>query len=317
MPNHSNASLAALLLTQRLVETDAAPLKASEYWSLLERIDEPERLMGLDAAAIASTTGVNTELAERVVHRLDSATAFAFQLDEASQTGLRLISSFDEEYPQSLVERLGKGAPPLLYLVGPPELLRGRLLGVVGSRQVTESGAGVARKAAMAAVAHGVGVVSGAAKGVDQLAMWAALDSGGVAVGVLADSLTRATRDPEIRRAIAEDRLCLCTPFKPTSGFTVATAMARNKIIYVLSEATLVVAADAEKGGTWSGATEAIRRSFAPVVVWTGDGAGEGNSRLVALGGTALDSIKALFPLPTRPDASTSALTQSQLPLEL
>src|SRR5206468_8761201 len=100
------------------------------------------------------------------------------------------------------------------------------------SRNVDEDAKAVAEDAARAAATAGWGVVSGAAKGVDRFAMTAALESGAPVVGVLADSLVRQVRDPEVRRAITDGQLCLCTPYKPSAGFSVATAMGRNKLNY-------------------------------------------------------------------------------------
>lgn len=316
MAGRGDTPLAALLLTQRLVDTPVPPLKSSEYWALLDSVGDPAALLGLGAEAIGRRTGVDPALADRVARLLDAATSFAFALDEAEQSGLRVIASVDADYPHALVERLGRGAPPLLYAVGDPALLDGDLLGIVGSRNVTEVVAGVARAAAAGAAAAGLGVVSGAAKGVDRLAMTAALAAGGTVVGVLADSLARVTRDAEVRRAVGDGRLCLCTPYKPTAGFSVANAMGRNKLIYALSKATLVVAADAGQGGTWAGAVEAIRRSTAPVIVWTGEGAGPGNAQLVGRGATGLDDLSGLFPLPD-PDARSPGERSGQLALEV
>jgi predicted Rossmann fold nucleotide-binding protein DprA/Smf involved in DNA uptake len=312
----SDSSLAALLLTQRLVDTSVAPLKSSEYWALLDSVGDPAVLLGLDTAAIAGTTGVDPAAAGRLARLLDVATSFAFHLDEAEQSGLRVIASVDESYPQVLIERLRRSAPPLLYAVGDPALLRSELLGIVGSRNVTESVAGVARAAAAGAVAAGLGIASGAAKGVDRFAMTAALDAGGTVVGVLADSLARMTRDADVRRAVGDGRLCLCTPYKPTAGFSVANAMGRNKLIYALSRATLVVAAGAGQGGTWAGAAEALRQSTAPIIVWTGAGAGAGNAQLVGRGATGLDDLSSLFPLPD-PAAWIARRRSSQLALEV
>ncbi|MGH2686562.1 MAG: DNA-processing protein DprA, partial [Actinomycetota bacterium] len=176
--------------------------------------------------------------------------------------------------------------------------LHGRMLGVVGSRNVDEAGAEVAKEAGRLAVKDGLGIVSGAAKGVDRLAMTAALDAGGVVGGVAADSLVRTTKDPEIRRAVSDGTMCICSPYKPTAGFSAANAMGRNKIIYTLSAATLVVATDVDKGGTWAGATEALRQRIAPVLVWTGDGAAAGNAALVGKGATPVGSLDDLLPLP-------------------
>ena len=173
-------------------------------------------------------------LADRLARLLDAATSFAFRLDEAEQSGLCVIASVDESYPRLLMERLGRSAPPLLYAVGDPALLSSQLLGVVGSRNLSEAAAGVARAVAARAADAGFGVASGAAKGVDRCAMTAALDTGGTAVGVLADSLAKVTRDAAVRQAVGDGRLCLCTPYKPTAGFSLANAMGRNKLIYAL-----------------------------------------------------------------------------------
>lgn len=319
MARRSDRSLAALLLTQRLEPLDADPLKASEYWSVLAAEPELETLLDCDRAEIARRTGVDDDQAARIRRLLDGATAFAFQLERVEQAGMRVVASVDEDYPESL-SALGRAAPPLLYAYGELSLLEELHLGIVGSRDVVPAGAEVAKAAARSAVGHGHGVVSGAAKGVDQLAMRAALDAGGTAVGVLADSLHRAVRDAELRRLIGDGRLCLCSPFKPDAGFSVANAMGRNKLIYAVSAATLVVASDRDKGGTWAGAIEALRRRVTPVLVWTGEGAGPGNDALVARDGVAVSEIDRIFPLPILQSSAAPAAqppSGSQLSLKL
>lgn len=309
MALRSDSSLAALLLTQRLVETPAAPLKAREYWSVLDLVGDPGVLLAGDPGAVARTAGVEGPLADRIAELVGAATSFALALEEQEQSGLRVVSSVDDDYPAALVDRLGRGAPPLLYVVGDAALLATSMLGVVGSRDVADGAADAARRAAGAAVARGLGVVSGGAKGVDRLAMGAALEADGHAVSVLADSLARTVRDAEIRRMIGEGRLCLCTPYKPTAGFSVPNAMGRNKLIYALSEATFVVAADLEKGGTWAGAVEALKAETTPVLAWTGDDTGPGNSELVQRGATGVANIDALFPLPAPAERDVAATT--------
>lgn len=296
--SRSDSSLAALLLAQRLVNVDAQPLKASEYWAVLDAVGDPAALLGQDAASVAGLLHVDRSMATRIATLLDAAAAFAFRLDDLEQSGVRAIASVDDDYPAALVERLGAAAPPVLCAAGDPALLRAPALAVVGSRDVAPEGADAAKAAAAAAAGHGFGVVSGGAKGVDRLAMGAALAADGTAVGVLAESLERAVRDPDVRRAITDGQLCMCTPYKPTAGFSVANAMGRNRIVYALARATFVVAADHEKGGTWAGAVEALQQSISPVLVWTGPGGGSGNAELVRLGGVAVDDVERILPLP-------------------
>jgi predicted Rossmann fold nucleotide-binding protein DprA/Smf involved in DNA uptake len=82
--------------------------------------------------------------------------------------------------------------------------------------------------------------------------------------------------------------------------------MGRNKIVYALSQVAFVVASDDATGGTWAGATEALDRHYAPVAVWVGDGAEDGNHALVRRGATPITDLTTLFdvdgvaPLPLR-----------------
>ena len=55
-----------------------------------------------------------------------------------------------------------------------------------------------------------------------------------------------------------EDRLTLISPYDPNAGFNVGNAMQRNKLIYALADAALVVNAEVNKGGTWAGAVEQL-----------------------------------------------------------
>jgi predicted Rossmann fold nucleotide-binding protein DprA/Smf involved in DNA uptake len=292
-----DSELVALLLTQRLVEADPPPLKASEFWSLVDSVSDLAVLLGLGPADVSEAAKVDASMSARIVARLDQATSFAFALDDAQQSGLRILSALGDDFPPALRGKLGRSAPPLLYALGDVRLLSRGGLGVVGSRAVSETGAEVARLAATAAVAAGLGVLSGGAKGVDRLAMNAALDARGHIVGVLADSLLRTARDPEVRKAVSDGLVCLCSPYKPTAGFTVANAMGRNKLIYAMSTATLVVECEEGSGGTWAGAAEALRSKTTPVIAWMGPGATPGNHALVRLGARPLEHLDDLLPI--------------------
>ena len=60
--------------------------------------------------------------------------------------------------------------------------------------------------------------------------------------------------------------------------------MGRNKLIYSLADYAIVVASDAEKGGTWAGATEALKAKWLPVFVLDHPDMPEGNKMLIEKG---------------------------------
>lgn len=297
---------ATLLLTNRISPASVEPLRAKEYWRLTATIAVDE-LPGMTAASIAERTG-DAELSDRVATLLDAGTGLAVALEELEARGIRLLPYGDEAYPALLRDRLRDAAPPMLYVAGPVAWLTTALIGVVGSRSVDEAGAQVARGVAQVAARHGAGIVSGGAKGVDLLSMDAANQAGVPSVGVTAEGLERAGRRRELRGAVAEGRLLLVSPYAPGAGFSVGSAMGRNKLIYGLAVDTLVVAADHDTGGTWAGAKEALGRGFGAVAVWSSAGGGPGNRPLIELGATAVGSLDDWAPgsgvAPARSDAA-------------
>jgi predicted Rossmann fold nucleotide-binding protein DprA/Smf involved in DNA uptake len=157
----------------------------------------------------------------------------------------------------------------------------------VGSRHLDEAGQETAAFIGNACGLSGLVLYSGGAKGVDTISMNAALEARSSVVGILADSLEKAIRAPEARAAFSRGDMCLATPYTPNAGFSVGGAMGRNRLIYCLADYAIVVASDAEKGGTWSGATEALRAGWLPVFALEHPSMPEGNRRLLQIGATA------------------------------
>jgi len=289
---------AALLLTNRLVPLDAKPLTAREFWTLADRVD-PGALVSVDAAGIAALVGVDSDEAERYRSLLGASRALGFEQERMLDGGIGLISALDEQFPGRLRERLGAACPPFLLVAGPVAALDTPGLGIVGSRDADDDVLAVARDAARLAVEHGWPVVSGLARGVDQVAMTAALDAGGVVSGVPAEGILRASRNADVRRRVHAGELCIASPYAPDAPFRAGNAMGRNKIVYALSKVTFVVAADKGSGGTWAGAKEALDRRYARVAVWAGAGAEDGNRALIDRGGVPITDVSQLFEIDT------------------
>ncbi len=307
MPYSPDSTRAALLLTNRLVPLDAAPMTAREFWQLIERVDPADLLHG-DAAAVAERAGVAPDEARRLRTLLDGAVALSFEQERLHDGGVSLVSALDDRFPARLREQLGAACPPFLLVAGPIEWLGHPGLGVVGSRDADAVALEVVRRSAEVAVHNGWPVVSGLGAGrddgVDQAAMAGAIDAGGVVIGVPAEGITRASRSAEIRRRVHAGELCIVSPYAPDAPFKAANAVGRNKIIYALSQVTFVVTSDDGTGGAWAGATEALDHRFAPVAVWVGAGATSANHALVRRGAAPITEPSQLLdvgPLPPEP----------------
>lgn len=290
--NLTPESQAILLLCSHLglpAQPDPAPLTLRE-WNPLERklasspLSNASGLLGLSAAEIVAALGISLEEAERLAGLLDRGVALAIEIERLESLGIWIVTRADENYPARYRERLKDSAPAVLFGSGDASLPGARGLAVVGSRNVDDKGKEFAQFIGGACASSRLVVYSGGARGVDAITMGSALEAGGSAVGVLADSLERAVRTSDARSALAAGQLALITPYSPSAGFTVGMAMGRNKLIYALSDWALVIASEAEKGGTWSGALEALKSRWVPVFALTGDDAPEGNNRLIKLG---------------------------------
>ena len=297
-------SLATILLVSRLCAEGVQPLKASEFWGLLDRIEGPGLILEQSVEGLVSSRGLAEDLARRISGLSERATAVAFELERLDQSGIRTVTVFDEHYPRQWLDRLGAKAPPLVHAAGALELLDAPGLGVVGSRDVSLEGGEVAKEVARLAARQSLPLVSGGARGVDQLAMDAAFEAGGAVVGILAESLSRKLKRPEVRRAVYDGGTVMCTPYSPDVPFSAGNAMGRNKLIYAQAALTVVVASDDGTGGTWSGATEALKHGYGTVAVWRGDGEGPGNEVLQQRGALPMSSLEDVEALLDRRDSS-------------
>lgn len=231
--------------------------------------------------------------ADRIAQLLERSAALAMSVERWQRAGLWIISRSDAAWPRRLRARKGMTAPPILFGAGNPDLLQAGGVAIVGARDVDDAdldftsrlGATVARQAA--------NVVSGGARGVDESAMLGALAVEGTALGVLADSLLRAATSSHYRKYLMDGNLVLASPFNPEAGFSVANAMARNRYVYCLADAAVVIASARDKGGTWSGATENLRHGWVPLWVKP-DSAHPGNAELLRQGGMPLPGLDLL-----------------------
>lgn len=285
------ARLAALLLTNRLTDLEVQPLRAAEYWPLLDTVADPGTLLGLDEPGVAALVG-DPALAARVVRLLDAAVGVAFACERLDEAGIRVLSSFDAEFPSRLRDRLGARCPPFLLAAGPAAVAGG--IGVAGVRDPSVDAAAVATLAGERVVSLGERLVTGLSPGVDRLAMEAVLARGGVATVVPAEGLGLVGRRADTRSLVLGGRVTMLSPFGPDTPRTTVTARGRNRVVYGLADLTLVVASDGDADTTFHGASEALERGDGPVVAWVGAGCGATNPSLVERGARPLADLAVL-----------------------
>jgi DNA processing protein len=278
-------------------EHDSVPLTLREWNALARKIHEsdvrdPGTLLGLSAEEVAKRLGLADGESDRIVRLLARGGTLALELEHLAASGIWCVTRVDDAYPVRIRNSLKHQAPTVLFGAGDPAILQRRAIAIVGSRNLDECGINFAERLGAWCARSSVTVVSGGARGTDRIAMQAALDAGGHAVGVMADNLGRSIRQPDVREFIADGRLVMLTPYRPDNSFSVGAAMGRNKIIYGAADYAVVVSSEYQKGGTWAGAVEALKTDWCPVFVRSGADAGTGNKELVGKGAIPLDGAE-------------------------
>jgi predicted Rossmann fold nucleotide-binding protein DprA/Smf involved in DNA uptake len=268
------------------------PLTPREWTDLEQKISSaglagPAALLGLATFDLRRELEIESDEADRIAALVGRATQMNVELTRLAERGITVLTRLEHSYPSRLRNSLKHVAPPVLFTAGERSLLDKGGIAVVGSRNIDESGQSFAVEIGRRCARSSLPLISGGARGTDAMSMQSAIEAGGEAVGVLADSLERAVRAADLIEALEDGRLALVTPYSPGASFTVGTAMGRNKIIYAMADYAVVVSSEVQKGGTWSGATEALKAGYCPVFARTGEHVPDGNNELVKKGAAA------------------------------
>jgi predicted Rossmann fold nucleotide-binding protein DprA/Smf involved in DNA uptake len=274
-------------------QSQVSPLTLKEWNALARKIQDseiktPAALIGLSSQDLIRGLELSSAEAERLVQLLSRGGGLAVELDHLAASGIWCVTRADDAYPARLRNTLKHQAPAVLFGAGALALLEQPTIAVVGSRDLDDAAVGFTQRLGAVCAEHSIGVVSGGARGTDRISMQAALSAGGRAVGVLADSLIKSIRQPDVREFIADGKLVLLTPYQPDNGFSIGAAMGRNKVIYGAADYAVIVSSDYQKGGTWSGALETLVAGWCPVFVRAGENLPAGNSELIRKGAVPL-----------------------------
>lgn len=285
---NDNASV-IVVLCSHLCADNCRPLEPSE-WSrlagtMIAQKLQPKDIPNFSDDDIKRFLGLDTE---RIKRLLDRAGRLSFELDKLYSMGIKIITRADKDYPKTLKTKLMEGCPPLFYYAGDLELLNEKTVGFVGSRNISDEDTDFTERTVEKINERGFGVVSGGARGVDSTAAAASLSNESFCIEYVSDSLLRRIKKKEIILAVQDSRLLLMSIAKPDAGFNVGIAMQRNKFIYSQSEVTVVVKSDYNKGGTWSGANEALKKGYCPVLCREHKKY-QGNDGLIRLGAVPID----------------------------
>lgn len=185
----------------------------------------------------------------------------AFLAESFLSQGFEIIPITSPEYSKTLKTNLkATHSPAVLYIKGNKKILEEKSLAIVGSRAASEIALKFTDNIAKNASKEYKVVVSGFAKGVDKQALDSAINYKGQSIIVLPQGImTFGSGFKNYYKQIIDGDVLVLSTFAPKAGWSAGLAMARNPIIYGLAD-EIYVAESSEKGGTWSGVIDGLRK---------------------------------------------------------
>lgn len=244
-----------LLLSSKFGDPDRRPLTTAQLRTLAQRAAYLPRPDGGEELTMEHllAAGVEKQLAEKTLKLLDDTLQLSAYLSRARRAGCTPITRAGSIYPPALRKRLGLEAPGCLWAKGNLDILSMPAVSLVGSRALKERNRRFAREVGIQAAKQGYALISGNARGADSAAQDACLEAGGYVVSVLADSLHEHCPDAH-RLYLSEDDY--------DEEFSVPRALHRNRVIHALSDRVFVAQCTLERGGTWDGSVQNLRKGW-------------------------------------------------------
>ncbi len=207
----------------------------------------------------------NYELSENEILLFQNAikelSNYAFMVEDLLEQGYSILPITSPEYSPILKKNLGRTyVPPLIYTKGNKAIMKEESIAIVGSRKADKVSLDFTDNVAKTASKDYKVIVSGFAKGVDKQALDSALKYKGQSIIVLPQGISTFNSGfKKYYKQIIDGDVMVLSTFYPKATWSVGLAMARNPIIYGLAS-EIFVAESSNKGGTWSGVVDGLRK---------------------------------------------------------
>lgn len=295
--NYSDDAFVTMLLTMALSpnrEEYARPFSTSELKRLEEKVRacglfHIGRLMNIDIGGLMFKLDISEEEAYRIFTLLNRSVQLSYTMENHLRQGIEVVTCYNDEYPVRLKKRMSEAAPPVFYRCGNAALLGNPMLAIVGisgvktSPEVRDSVETLVRNG----VRMGYTIVTGGELGVSRVAMNLTMEYGGTLVEVLGGDMFNHIHEDGISEMLATEKAAVISMEHPEALFTVSHAIARNKLLFSLSEAAFVFNTDGKRGEL-----DAIRNRYCDwIYAWTGYA---NNQPLIARGAIPVSDIPEL-----------------------
>jgi len=215
---------------------------------------------------------------------------YSFLAEDLLNQGYEIIPITSKEYSPTMKNNLKRRySPPLLYIKGNKKIMTEDSIAIVGSRDCSQISLEFTDNIAKQASKDYKVVVSGFAKGIDKQALDSAIKYSGQSIIVLPQGImTYGSGFKKYYSQIHGGDVLVLSIFHPKAAWAVGLAMARNPIIYGLAK-DIYVAESSDKGGTWSGVEDGLKKGRKIFIRLPNEGEKNANMLLIQKGGIPVD----------------------------
>ncbi len=214
--------------------------------ALMAKFGEVQTIFNADEQLLITIDGIDLKLARRIKEAKNSTLARE-QLKQAEQSGAKIMTFWDQDYPKNLKKIYDP--PAFLFIKGEFKPEDEFAVAIVGTRMPSSYGKYCAEKLSQDLVQKGFVVVSGLARGIDTLAHQAALRAGGRTIAVLGSGvdIIYPSENHKLYKQISENG-AVVSEFLFGTKPDAPNFPRRNRIVSGLCLGTLVVEAGLKSG---------------------------------------------------------------------
>ncbi len=206
---------------------------------LVARYGNIERILKADAGSLMSIAGMTTDIANKVANSSLRVAEAKEYLAKLRQDDVKVVSRFDDAYPQRLFEL--NDPPALLYYRGLIPDNSDKIAALAGAEKASTEGIELTVETGRQFADAGVQVVSSLNPGIDSAAHVGAKAGAGKSFSVLQSGLDKL--HPEESRPLAIDIVAgggLLSEYPPQQEYRRDIYRSSNRIIAALSQAVVV-----------------------------------------------------------------------------
>lgn len=287
-------SLVLLCLYGDFVESEISPFTLRQYNQLEFKLNhstlgQPATLLLCSKEEMMTQLAYGENEVDHILARLALMPEVLKQLAYYEKNQIGIITKFEADYPEALLQRLKKDAPLVLYYCGNFQLLSQDAVAIFGSHHPTTTIKTNTRKVVRKIHDEGYHLMASGHPGCETAAIEQQLKLGGHVILFAANDLEK--KRLAYLKYLGHQRMLLVSHRRPDSAYDVVESIVRNSYIYALCVTSFIIHSEWNTGSLWFSAMQNLKQRWSKILAIVDDDF-YGNAKLVEAGAIPVTMAK-------------------------